>query len=98
MIQANLEAAKLQLSDEDYEELCHLEHQQRSVPAADFLKPESGPYKEEADVWEKARIPIKRLIRLLKLTETWPDCVLLQAKCTKKYTCPINLQGWPGGL
>jgi hypothetical protein len=52
MVQANLEAAKFQLSDEDYEELSQLKHQQRSVPASGFLK-DGGPYREEADVWEK---------------------------------------------
>ena len=43
-LQANLEAASLQLKDEDYEELSQLKHQQRSVPAKGFLK-EGGPYK-----------------------------------------------------
>jgi hypothetical protein len=50
-LQANLEAAKFQLADEDYEELSQLKHQQRSVPASGFLK-EGGPYKKEEDVWE----------------------------------------------
>lgn len=52
-MQANLEAAKFQLSDEDYEELSQLKHQQRSVPASGFLK-DGGPYKVEADVWDKS--------------------------------------------
>ena len=50
-MQANLEAAKFQLSDEDYEELSQLKHQQRSVPASGFLK-DGGPYKTEESVWD----------------------------------------------
>jgi alcohol dehydrogenase (NADP+) len=51
-VKANLEAASLQLKEEDYEELSQLKHQQRSVPAKGFLK-EAGPYRTEEDVWDK---------------------------------------------
>jgi diketogulonate reductase-like aldo/keto reductase len=51
-IRANLEAASLELSQEDYDTIASLGHQKRSVPAKMWLK-ETGPYKTEADIWDK---------------------------------------------
>ena len=52
-LQSNLQAAELKLDDEDYQALASLSHQARSVPAKMWLKPETGPYKTEEDVWDK---------------------------------------------
>lgn len=53
LLQSNLEAVNVDLKDEDFHALCQLKHQQQSVPAAGFLKPETGPYSTEEDVWDK---------------------------------------------
>lgn len=108
--QSNLAAASLELSDEDYKTLASLDHQKRSVPADMWLKPETGPYKTDADVWEKVHLALPLL---------WVLCIQVPAsavvmsaeelfkpnvnykKLWNKHAHSVAValrQGFPGGL
>jgi len=105
--QSNLAAASLELSDEDYKTLASLDHQKRSVPADMWLKPETGPYKTDADVWEKVHLALPLL---------WVLCIWVPASAVRrsswkttldyknlwnKHAHPVAValpQGFPGGL